>query len=86
MLSGESDRQEFAEANVRFNGQMALLYKLLVPPDQQAPLPVAKTRAELDEEMDSMRQQSRQRLIDQYEATTQRQAARRAYWNGRAQP
>jgi len=86
LLTGESDRQQFAEANVRFNGQMALLSKLLVPPDQQAPLPVAKTRAEMDEEMDAVRQRARQRLIDQYEETTRHQAARRAYWEGTVQP
>jgi len=86
LLTGEADRQQFAEANVRFNGQMALLYKLLIPSDQQTPLPIAKTRAELDEEMDAIRQQARQRLIDQYEAITRRQAERRAYREGRAQP
>jgi len=85
LLSGECDRRQFAEANIRFNGQIALLYNLLVPPDQQAPLPIAKTRAEMDEEIDAIRQRARQRLIDQYEATTQRQAARRTYWEGRAQ-
>jgi|SRR5579859_1050557 len=85
LLSGDSDRQQFARANVRFNGQMALLYNLLVPADQQSPIRVMKTGAELDEELDAMRQHARQQLIDQHEETTRRQAARRAYWDGRAQ-
>jgi len=77
LLTGETDRQQFGEAGVRFNGQMTLLYKLLVPIEQQSPIPVAKTRAELDEDMDAMRQHARQRLIDQYEDITRRRAARR---------
>ena len=86
LLVGETDRQQFARATTRFNGQMALLYNLLIPADQQSPLPVMKTMAELDEELDAMRQHFRQELIDQHEETTRRQAARRAYWEGRAQP
>jgi|SRR5579859_2423201 len=86
LLVGETDRQQFARATTRFNGQIALLYNLLIPADQQAPLPVMKTLAELDEELDAMRQHFRQELIDQHEETTRRQAARRAYWEGKAQP
>ncbi len=78
LLTGESDRQQFAEANIRFTGQIAILYNMLVPADQQPPIPYAQTRAEMDADLDLIREQGRQKLIEHYERRQRERDAHRA--------